>query len=214
MMDGKLIEYILLCVLFYLIGSIPTSYLFLKFKTGKDITTEGSGNPGALNYYEVSGSRLSGVLVLLIDFLKGFLPAFLFYNLAGFPFDYLLLPLVLIIAGHNFSVWLKFKGGRGLATAAGLSVAVCPALLIAWCVMFVIAYGVYRKVHFGNITATVLLPVFALLLGSFDTGLNGAASRNFGAFFSFTAIMSLLILLRHVKPFFALIRGHKNRAPK
>jgi len=213
-MDGKLPEYILLCVLFYLIGSIPTSYLFLKFKTGKDITSEGSGNAGALNYYEVSGSRLSGLLVLIIDFLKGFLPAFLFYRIAGFPFEYLLLPLALIVAGHNFSVWLKFRGGRGLATAAGLSAAVCPALLIGWCLMYIIAYGVYRKVHFGNIVATVLLPVFALLLGSFDTGLNGAATRNFGAFFSFTAILCLLILLKHVKPFFGLIRGNKSRPLK
>lgn len=213
-MDYKTIEYILLCILFYVIGSIPTSYLFLKWKTGKNITKEGSGNAGALNFYEVSGSKTAGALVLVIDLLKGFLPAFLFFRAAGFSLQYMFVPLSMLVLGHNFSVWLKFKGGRGLATAAGVSLAVSPVLLIGWCVLFMASFGIYRKVHFGNIVATILLPVVVMLLQPLLVKIDNLPLFNFNLYFSFTAVICLIILLKHVHPLTDLLQGLKKRDAK
>lgn len=203
----QLSEYILLCILFYIIGSIPTAYLLVKYKTGKDITKEGSGNVGALNSFEVSKSRLIGITVLVLDFLKGFLPSFLFLKIAGYSIETMFLPIALIVLGHNFSVWLKFKGGRGLATAAGIIVAVEPVVLLIWCILFLISYVFYRKVHFGNIVATLLVPVFYYLWLSlfFIT-----ASNNLNYIFVFITIVCLLILLKHIHPFLDMIKTRKK----
>lgn len=203
-------EYLLLCVLFYLIGSIPTAYLIILRSTGKDITKEGSGNVGALNSYEVTKSKRTGIAVLVIDFLKGFIPSFIFLKVAGFSFETLLIPFILLIAGHNFSVWLKFKGGRGLATAAGLCVAVEPYALLIWCLLFLLSFAVYRKVHFGNIVATLLLPLAFYLTKPFLLVFDGAMSNGFEVLFALVSAISLLILLKHIGPFMEMVRKAKR----
>jgi len=202
-----MIEYILLCVLFYLIGSIPTAFLILKFFSNKDITKEGSGNVGALNAFEVSKSKSAGIAVLLLDLLKGFLPSLFLYKILSLPFSYIVIPVSLLILGHNFSVWLKFRGGRGLATAAGISLAISPVLLLIWCIGFLISFLIYRKVHFGNIAATILLPVITFLAKDILKNFEILALNEFEIYFSFVVIISLLILLKHIKPFFELIKG-------
>lgn len=202
-------EYIFLCVLFYLIGSIPTAYLILKYRTGGDITRQGSGNVGALNSYEVTKSRSIGITVLILDFLKGFIPAFIFYDLLGFSVSFLILPLTFLLAGHNFSMWLKLKGGRGLATAAGISVAVNVWFLIIWGFSFLIGYSIKRNVHVGNITATLLLPVLVYILKDFINATYTTFAENFTEFFTLSIIISLLILLKHIKPFTELISKSK-----
>ena len=204
-------EYVLLCVLFYLIGSIPTAYIIILKSTGKDITREGSGNVGALNSYEVTNSKLTGIAVLVIDFLKGFIPAFVFLKAGGYPFETLLIPFILLIAGHNFSVWLKFKGGRGLATAAGLCVAAEPFALLIWCFVFLLSFAVYRKVHFGNIAATLLLPLAFYLTKPFLMKFDGAMSNGFEIMFALVAAVSLLILLKHIGPFMDMVRKGKTK---
>ncbi len=204
-------EYVLLCVLFYLIGSIPTAYIIILKSTGKDITREGSGNVGALNSYEVTNSKLTGIAVLVIDFLKGFIPAFVFLKAGGYPFETLLIPFILLIAGHNFSVWLKFKGGRGLATAAGLCVAAEPFALLIWCLVFLLSFAIYRKVHFGNIVATLLLPLAFYLTKPFLMKFDGAMSNGFEIMFALVAAVSLLILLKHIGPFMDMVRKGKTK---
>lgn len=200
----QLSEYILLCILFYLIGSIPTAYLLIKYKTGKDITKEGSGNVGALNSFEVSKSKSTGIAVLVLDFLKGLIPAFLFLKAAGYSIEIMFIPIALIVFGHNFSVWLKFKGGRGLATAAGIIVAVEPVALLIWCLLFMASFGVYRKVHFGNIVATLLLPLVYYFVQPLMN------SKYPEILFVFSVIISLIILLKHINPFMELIKA-RNR---
>lgn len=200
-------EYILLCILFYLIGSVPTAYLILKFSHGKNITKEGSGNVGALNSYEVTNSKVTGLFVLVLDFLKGFIPSFIFLKVAGYSLETLFLPIALIIAGHNFSVWLKFKGGRGLATAAGICAAVEPWALLIWFALFIISYGGYRNIHFGNIIATLFLPIVYYLIFPVvkhaDTDIN--------TMITFIIVMSLIILLKHIEPFLEIIKSHKSK---
>jgi len=203
-------EYVLLCILFYLIGSVPTAYLVILKSTGKDITKEGSGNVGALNSYEVTKSKWTGISVLVLDFLKGFIPSFLFLKVGGFPFETLLIPFALLIIGHNYSVWLKFKGGRGLATAAGLCVAVEPFALIIWCLLFLMSFAVYRKVHFGNIVATLLMPLAYYLLKPFLEKYDGAMSNGFEIMFVMVSVISLVILLKHIGPFMEMVRKAKS----
>lgn len=198
-------EYILLCMLFYLIGSVPTAYIILKFSHQKNITEEGSGNVGALNSYEVTKSKITGLSVLFIDFLKGFIPAFLFIRFAGFSIETMTIPLSLIIAGHNFSFWIKFKGGRGLATAAGIALVAEPWILIIWCAVFLISFGIYRNVHFGNISATILLPVIYYII---NNAIPGSISGD-NSLLILVIIISLLILIKHINPMLELIQKFK-----
>jgi len=204
-------EYILLCILFYLIGSVPTAYLILKFSHGKNITNEGSGNVGALNSYEVTNSKLTGVLVLAVDFLKGFIPSYIFLSVAGYSLETMFIPIALIILGHNFSVWIKFKGGRGLATAAGICAAVEPWALLIWCALFMISYGAYRNIHFGNIVATLLLPVAYYIMNPIvnQAGINSAAYLSI--MMTFIIVLSLIILLKHINPFLEIIKASKSK---
>ncbi|MCX6158105.1 MAG: glycerol-3-phosphate acyltransferase [Ignavibacteriae bacterium] len=207
-------EYVLLCILFYLIGSIPTAYLVILRSTGKDITKEGSGNVGALNSYEVTKSKWTGISVLVLDFLKGFIPSFIFLKAGGFPFETLLIPFTLLIIGHNFSVWLKFKGGRGLATAAGLFVAVEPFVLLIWCLLFLLSFAVYRKVHFGNIVATLLLPLVYYLAKPLLEKYDAAVSNGFEVMFAMVSVISLVILLKHIGPFMEMVRKSGDKVTK
>ncbi len=201
-------EYILLCFLFYLSGSIPTAYIVLKKSSGKDITKEGSGNVGALNSYEISNSRITGITVLAVDFLKGFIPAYLFLKAGGYALETMIIPLSLIVAGHNFSVWIKFKGGRGLATAAGIAIAAAPWALLIWCLVFIISFGIYRNVHFGNISATVLMPILYYILTKYFP-VSGVSNPDAGIIL--VIIISLLILLKHIQPMIELIKGFRKK---
>jgi glycerol-3-phosphate acyltransferase PlsY len=203
-------EYFLLCLLYYLIGSVPTAYIILKYFSGSDITEEGSGNVGALNSYEVSKSKTIGVAVLVIDFLKGFIPSVLLFRFYVHDISFVFIPIVLLVAGHNFSVWIKFKGGRGLATTAGIALAVNFWFLILWCTLFFIFFLPKRNVHIGNIAATLLLPVAfvfsKLLLPESDSYL----VSNFGVYFSLITAICLLILLKHINPFLDILKNRKK----
>lgn len=200
-------ELVLLCVLFYLIGSVPVAYILFKKKTGKDITKNGSGNAGALNTFESSGSKMLGAAVLVLDFFKGFIPSFIMYKYSGFTPSVYMLPVLFLVAGHNFNVWLKFKGGRGLATAAGISAAFSPVTLFIWCIIFIISFGIKRNVHFGSISASVLLAVVIYILQPYLAEFDYMLANHFGVFFPFMILMCLLILLKHINPFLELIRN-------
>ena len=118
-----------------MIGSIPTAYILIKIKYGKNLSEEGSGNIGARNTLDVTGSKADGIIVLLADLIKGLVPAFLLITYGDLGKWQLIIPLTLLVAGHNFSVWIKFKGGRGLATELEFS--------LLW-----ILYSLYSGWHF------------------------------------------------------------------
>jgi glycerol-3-phosphate acyltransferase PlsY len=213
-----IINYILLCVLFYLLGSIPVSYLIVKKKTGKNIINEGSGNAGALNSFDVTKSKSVGILVLILDFLKGALPALFISLVIHLPVSLAVLPLSCVVLGHNFSVWIKFKGGRGLATSAGICVVVNFWLLIIWCVVFLIFFALKRNVHVGNIAATFFLPLVVIFTSDFlikfnyDFNYSGIEKfqDNFGSLFTITASVCILILIRHIEPAIDLLKKFKK----
>lgn len=144
----------------YLIGSFPTAYLLTKKITGKDIRNEGTGNVGAANTYDVTQNKTLSFTVFLIDFLKGVLPVVLTYLIFGNKSYYLSLASIFVVLGHNISVFLNFKGGRGLATALGATYIVNPIMGILWCVVWVISSKLFKKnVHYANILSSILSPI-------------------------------------------------------
>ncbi len=149
----------LLFPLGYVLGSIPTAYLFLRLTHGVDIRSVGSRNVGAVNSYEVSRSALVGFAVLLIDVSKGLVAVHLAMVMGG---DSLLvggLAAVGAVAGHNFSVWIGWKGGRGLATAGGALLGLAPLLIFPWMALWGAGYLVFRDVNMGNAAASLVFAV-------------------------------------------------------
>jgi len=203
------LHYSLLFIISYLLGSIPSAYLLIKYFHGKDITKEGSGNAGAMNSYDVSKSKYTGIVVFIIDFLKGLIPAIIFvFYLKIDPA--VLVPLFFaVVLGHNFSIWLKFKGGRGLATSAGIAVIINFWILIIWIALFLIANLIKKNVHIDNVFATILMPIIVIFGREFilpySNGIN-----TFGLLFSLCSVISIAILLKHIEPIIDIIKGKNN----
>jgi acyl phosphate:glycerol-3-phosphate acyltransferase len=153
-------------VLLYLVGSIPTGYLLGRAR-GLDIRQHGSGNIGATNVWRVMG-RNWGLLAFASDFLKGFLPLFLLRKLVfpdGGPWTVSLLLVVgglAAIIGHNYTPWLGFKGGKGIATSAGVLAALMPPVLGVALSLWIIATLITRLVSIGSILAAASLAPLAL----------------------------------------------------
>jgi acyl phosphate:glycerol-3-phosphate acyltransferase len=205
-MQDNILTILILTILFYLIGSIPTAYFFLKLFHKKDITREGSGNVGAMNSYDVSGSKKTGIIVFFIDLLKGFIPAFIALEFLKFNFEIILIPLLALVAGHNFSVWIKFKGGRGLATAAGILILLNYWLVVIWCVLYLLSNLLKKNVHIGNSVATILLPFVLLLMNSQGFSSSRYTGISNEIFNIFCFILCFIILLKHISPILSIIR--------
>lgn len=205
-------EYLITAVLSYLIGSFPTAFIILKKLRKIDITNAGSGNVGALNSYEVSNSKLIGVSVLMVDAAKGLLIVYLSKVLFGNTYLIGATALIFGVAGHCFSPWLKFKGGRGLATAAGGSLLLAPVILILWIVFWGIAFLFRKNVHFGNITATILTGL--LCISSADI-LNkySIPPPSKDIFFGISVlILMTIIFIKHIEPLKEYLSQQKIKA--
>ena len=190
---------ILVVVFCYLVGSIPNGYLLTKALHGKDITKEGSGNVGTLNTFQVSRSKMLAGVVLLLDFLKGFLPVVIMLYVVKLSVVDIFFSSCFIIIGHNFSIWLKFKGGRGLASSAGIFIVLNYTLLITWCIVWLLFYAVKRDVLFSNIFATIIIPVVAIVFRRMyiSAMLPFMPESSYGYFIIFLLIITFLILYKH-----------------
>lgn len=161
-----MIEYVLYLVGGYLVGSVPTAYLFVKATKGIDIRKTGSGNVGAYNAYEVTQSRLGGVLVGITDALKGFVVTYGSWQLFDASAWLQIMAFFGVILGHNYSPWLRFRGGRGLATAAGGYCGIGLTHIIVWCALWLVAYRFSKKILRANLYAILLSPIVVLILPS------------------------------------------------
>lgn len=146
----------------YLAGGIPTGYLIVKRLYGYDIRTRGSGNPGTANVYRNAGA-LPGAITLFVDALKGFLPVYL--GLRLYPGDRgLAIALgAAAIVGHNWTVFLRFKGGKGVATSAGVFSAILPVPMLITAGAFLLAVKISGHISVGSMTGAIVLPLAALL---------------------------------------------------
>lgn len=193
-------NYIFAFIIGYLLGSFPTAYILLKRFKQLDITRNGSQNVGALNSYKVSQSKIIGIIVLFSDAFKGFLTVYILKMVAP---DNFLIPAIGITAAvfaHCYSPWIKFKGGRGVATAAGGGAYLAPIILLLWGILWIIAYIYKRERHIGSIMATVL--TLALVLSSSSVLSKYTlprASNNF-EFMIPVSLILCIIILKHWKP--------------
>lgn len=197
---------IVFTVLSYLIGSIPTAYILLKKKHNIDITKVGSGNVGAMNSFEITKSKKVGLFVLIIDFLKGFLPVFILKLFFNVEFYMVGLVLFATVFGHCFSVWLKFKGGRGLATALGGSVIFIPFVPLIWGLLWIMVYSRMKDVLIANISATILAQIVSIVLYRYLIGFCFPMPGNIWIFFCFILLILNLILFKHKQPLLEILR--------
>lgn len=154
-----LLEYTFLLLIAYLFGSFPSAFILLKISEKKDIREEGSGNVGAMNAMRASKKKWVAVVVLLLDLLKGAVPAYIFTEIISANEIFILILVSGVLLGHVFPVWLKFKGGRGLAVVAGALLVIEPVLVLIWIVIWGIFYLLIRKHIIASMIATVLLPL-------------------------------------------------------
>jgi acyl phosphate:glycerol-3-phosphate acyltransferase len=154
-------QHIFLIVCAYFIGSVPTGLLLAKAFGGIDIRSQGSGNIGATNVYRTVGRKL-GILTLIGDCLKGLLPV-VAANMLVFPDFIVAMVGVAAFLGHIFPVFLRFKGGKGVATALGVFLAAAPYAVLASLGVFIIFIAVWRYVSLGSIAAAAFMPVFTAI---------------------------------------------------
>ena len=183
----------------YLAGAAPAGYIITKLLKGFDIRKHGSGNPGATNVFRVVGAG-AGAATLLFDFSKGFLPVFL----AAKFFDnvtplFLILTGLAAIAGHVWTVFLRFRGGKGVATGAGVFVALMPLpALYAACVFAAVLFAT-RYVSVSSMTAAATLPLWAFLHGEPLS------------LILFCALAAIIIIARHRSNITKLIAGTEGK---
>lgn len=144
-------------VLAYLIGGIPFGFLLVKLTTGRDVRQEGSGNIGATNVLRTTG-RAVAVATLLLDIGKGFFAVWLAATLTNQDSDWMAMAALAVMAGHAYPVFLKFKGGKAVASFIGAFLYLTPAPLLAVLVVFVMIVAATRQISAGSVIAAATFP--------------------------------------------------------
>lgn len=144
----------------YLAGSLSPSVFLGRWRKGLDVRNYGSGNAGTTNAFRVLGTRL-GIVVLIADIAKGAVPVMLARELTS-PVITVVVALACVI-GHNYSIFLRGKGGKGVATGAGVTIAMMPGPAAVVIGVFLVVLLISRMVSVASMTAAILLPVFALV---------------------------------------------------
>jgi len=198
--------FLLIAVVSYLLGSIPFGYLLVRIFRGEDVRQSGSGNIGATNV--ARKSPVLGVLTLLLDAAKGSAAVALSYILAdhtpaGPPaLELLATGALFSVIGHVFPVWLKFRGGKGVATGLGAFLLIAPKATLIAAGIFVIVTAVSRYVSLGSMVAVAVFPIIAGFLRQFYLSRTGLV---------LISLASLLILVKHRENLRRLLAGTENR---
>ncbi|CAH2032386.1 glycerol-3-phosphate 1-O-acyltransferase PlsY [Trichlorobacter ammonificans] len=181
----------------YLLGSIPTGLLLGKL-CGIDVRQEGSGNIGATNLYRTVGRRV-GILTLIGDCLKGFLPVLLAWKLAGLGEPLQAWIGLAAFSGHVFSVFLLFKGGKGVATALGVYLALAPLAVLGALLVFLLLVALWRYVSLGSVVAAAVMPLLVWLRPH---------SREL---LIATALISIIVIVKHHANISRLVAGTESK---
>ena len=197
---------IAIAVLSYFMGSIPFGYLLIHVFRGEDIRKTGSGNIGATNVSRKSPAL--GVMTLLLDAGKGAAAVVVSYLIAGRvatgppTYDQMALSALFAVIGHVFPVWLRFRGGKGVATGLGSFVMIAPEAVLVCAGVFVITVLLFRYVSLGSIVAVGTFPVLAWFLHQFGISRAGLA---------LISSASLLIIAKHRANIRRLLAGNENK---
>jgi glycerol-3-phosphate acyltransferase PlsY len=198
----------MLVVLAYLLGSIPTSVWVSKVVFGIDIRDYGSGNPGATNTFRVLGSKW-GTFVMIADITKGvvatslyiLIPYYLENELARTNFM-IVLGLASVL-GHIFPIWADFKGGKGVATILGMALAIQPIVALICIVVFLITLFTTRFVSLSSMLASVVFMILILFI----------FNEKETSYRVFAIIVALMVVVTHQKNIGRLLNGKENKAP-
>jgi len=199
--------WLLIFILSYLIGSVPWGYLFARSK-GVDIRQHGSGNIGTANVLRVMGKKW-GYLVFLCDFLKGFLSVKLGSLIAAYFLANVglgsVIAAVACVLGHDYPIWLGFKGGKGIATLAGTVLSLFPPLVfVSFGVVWIAVFLIGRYTSLASISAAVALPIAVSLIV-------GKAEPDFPLLVGFSVLMAALAIWLHRANIGRLLNGTENR---
>lgn len=179
----------------YLIGSIPFGLIVTRLAGAGDVRQIGSGNIGATNVLR-TGRKGLAVATLIADLLKGGIPTWLAYQYFG-P-DMAVMAGLGTVLGHCFPIWLKFKGGKGVATAAGVIFALTPLVLLGILLVFAVIVWSTRFVSLGSVVGAGLSPLMAYFLGHIQAA-------------ELYVILALIVILMHRENIGRLLRGQENR---
>jgi glycerol-3-phosphate acyltransferase PlsY len=208
--------YIIVAIIAYLLGSIPFGYILVRLFRKQDIRQTGSGNIGATNVAR-SGAKGLGIATLLLDAAKGYLAVVFALLLARSEWNYILVPqphygssamllaaiaAIFAILGHMYPVWLKFKGGKGVATGVGVFLALAPKAVGLVLILFLVIVWFSRYVSLGSIIATAAFPLLAWILYRKETP---------SIVFMIAALVAFLIIAKHHQNIRRLLAGTEHR---
>ncbi len=199
MLPDQLIDVVsnpLLVVFAYFLGSIPVGVILGKLK-GVDPRKTGSGNIGATNVMRAAGKKL-GVITLILDAAKGFVPVALATALGVHVYVIALVGLVAFL-GHVFPVFLRFRGGKGVATALGVYLAVSPVTILGAFVVFVIVAAIWRYVSLASMIGAMVVPIGLYLIGAPL------------AFVIMAGLIALVVIIRHKDNITRLVKGSESK---
>jgi glycerol-3-phosphate acyltransferase PlsY len=189
---------ILFIFLAYIIGSIPFGYILVRCIAHVDIRTVGSGNIGATNAGRVLG-KWGFISVFILDFLKGFVPIYLVKIFYGAENYFLPLVALAVTLGHMFTIFLKFKGGKGVATGLGIFTAIDPVATLVGILIFAITAFISKMVSLSSIIASISIAIYIWVYGSLF-------------FLKITVtIIVLLIIYRHKDNIKRICQGKENK---
>jgi len=188
---------LVLLVFAYLLGAVPTGVILTRLFSDVDPRTQGSGNIGATNIYRTAGKKL-GVFTLLGDILKGLIPVAIARGSLDSPFWTGAVALAAFL-GHLYPVYLKFRGGKGIATGLGAFLALAPLEAILSFLIFSAVVYKSRYISLGSLTATAAFPVLLALLNPHKI------------FIPFAVLIGALIFYRHRENIERLLAGKENR---
>lgn len=186
-------------LLSYLIGSIPSGFLLTKYVMKKDVREYGSGNIGATNVARVMGLK-AGVLVAVFDILKGYLGVLVGQAILGSGASaVILLVAIAAIAGHDWSIFLGFSGGKGVATTFGVILRLYPLAFLVYALIWLLLVITTRYVSLGSIVGSMSLPIVVYFSGF----------ESFHVFFA--VLLSLFVMYTHRANIKRLLNGEENR---
>ncbi len=189
----------------YLLGSIPFGYVIVRLTKGTDVRAAGSGNIGATNVNRVAGAG-AALATLALDMGKGYCAVWVADRASRGDVGWMAVAGLAAVVGHLFPVWLKFRGGKGVATAVGVFVPLCWMAVAAAAVVWLVTVGIWRYVSLASVVAAAVLPLCTYLLYAPGTRHAPPLSVSLS-----TALVSILIIVKHRENLRRLLAGSENR---